>query len=122
MGAMKIEKVSTYIVAATPSRSTETQTTSRKILMSLPRVRWLERDNPRQDVGESVELKNMHSYITLTKRESEALNLHQQNFTIEEIAVRKGMKTSLVHKLISDAKKKLALRSGKTDDDHPDSN
>jgi DNA-binding NarL/FixJ family response regulator len=40
---MKIEKITKYVVASAPSRSSS-DTFSRMIPMSLPRVRWLERD------------------------------------------------------------------------------
>lgn len=42
-GKMQIEKVSKYIPVSTPSRSSE-QTTMRQMMVSLPRVKWLERD------------------------------------------------------------------------------
>lgn len=40
---MQIEKVSRYIPVSTPSRSSE-QTTIRQMMVSLPRVKWLEND------------------------------------------------------------------------------
>lgn len=41
---MQIEKVSKYVFANTPSRSSE-GSTARKILISIPRLRWLENGN-----------------------------------------------------------------------------
>lgn len=40
---MQIEKVSKYIPVSTPSRSTE-QTTIRQMMISIPRIKWLESD------------------------------------------------------------------------------
>lgn len=41
---MHIEKVTRYVNTASPSRSSSGTITVRKIPLSLPRVRWLERD------------------------------------------------------------------------------
>lgn len=108
---MKIEKVSTYIVASTPSRSSGEQSTMRKILLSLPRVRWLERDNP-QSVGDIKRSEESDKkYIILNSKERDVLKLHEEGNSEIQIANKRAMSLTAVKRTILRAKKKLALRS-----------
>lgn len=111
--AMKIEKISTYIVSSTPSRSSSGKTTVRSVLMSLPRVRWLERDNPQPESKpeDIIDLGGDHS-LHLTKRERELLDLCSSGKTDKQIADDKNMSLTFVKKTLIDARKKLVLRSG----------
>jgi len=47
---MIIEKITKYVVASSPSRSSS-NTFSRMVPMSVPRVRWLERDGSFKPAG-----------------------------------------------------------------------
>lgn len=121
---MKIEKISKYIPIASSSRSSADTATIRHMLVSLPRVRWLEREDI-SDLnirnysmeGSAVELSNMGSYITLTGRERELSNLSKEGMSLQMIAQRKNMNSSNVARILDSAQKKLAMREALKDDD-----
>lgn len=121
---MKIEKISKYIPIASSSRSSADTATIRHMLVSLPRVRWLEREDI-SDLnirnysmeGSAVELSNMGSYITLTGRERELSNMSKEGMSLQMIAQRKNMNSSNVARILDSAQKKLAMREALKDDD-----
>lgn len=119
---MKIEKVSKYIVQSTASRSSSGQTTTRKILMSLPRVKWIERDDNVSSGDIAKVDEELRDYFILNGKEREVLKLHEEGSSVTQICEAKVMSESSVKRAIISAKKKLALRAAKKEDDDADSN
>ena len=67
---MKIEKVTKYVIASSPSRSTS-DTYSRMIPMSLPRVRWIERDD---EFGSASKFQSEQPPIPRDQKEKKSSN------------------------------------------------
>ena len=116
---MKIQKISKYVPISTASRSSSGESTIRHMLVSLPRIKWLEK-NPdptmftsAYHLGEDdVDLKNFNSYNTLTKREKELLRMRDElNMTTDAISKSKKMNIAVVHHILYSAAKKLAYRN-----------
>ena len=120
---MKIEKISRYVPIATSSRSSTDTDTIRHMLVSLPRVRWLEREdisdlslNKYKTEGEPIELYDHGSYVALTQRERLMHNMFEKGMSVFDIAKEKSMNTSNVARIIDTAQKKLAKRAALKDD------
>lgn len=64
---MHIEKVTRYVNTASPSRSSSGTITVRKIPLSLPRVRWLERDPDYKPSSEPEDVKIVNGRVAGSK-------------------------------------------------------
>ena len=105
---MKIEKTSKYVFSSVPSRSLLDGGHVRKVLLSLPRVRWLERDQPAPEPPEYVEMNNTDSYIALTKTETAFLRMmDEDNMTIKEISRKRKISVVEVHNRVEIARRKM---------------
>ena len=117
---MRIEKVS-RIVTVSPPYGSGNQTSTRRVLMSLPRIRWLERDGdntppeppPVEDEIATIEKKAFpfYAYHPLYPREKEAHELHKAGKTVLEIAGHMSIPQKTVRTYLTCAKKKLEFQA-----------
>jgi len=84
----------------------------RRIPLSLPRVRWLERDNPQPSGEVSSTQEDSREYHILTRKEREVMRMHEEGISVFDIAKQRVTSPNSVKRTIHGAKKKLALRSG----------
>ena len=114
---MKIKKISKYVSISIPSRGSEQPT--RRMLLSLPRIHWLERDKSEKYFTDSyapesdaVELTNMLSYIHLTKNEKEIFTMQANGVSFDDIAREKNINVIDIKRIVDSANKKLeAIRN-----------
>lgn len=114
---MKIDKITTYYPASSPSRSSSSETNSvRMIPLSLPRIMWLERDdnasneNAAPEPGDKLNITPRQRALMgkpLNKRERECIELRNAGETIANISKKLGMDAATVRSRISAAKAKL---------------
>jgi len=64
---MQIEKITKYVNTAAPSRSSSSNITVRTIPLSLPRVRWLERDPDFKPPPEPQDMKVVNGRVAGSK-------------------------------------------------------
>lgn len=127
---MKIMKISKYVIVQTPSRSSSETGTVRRMLLSLPRIKWLEREfDPTlhtssyiPDDESWVTLQNMDSYVSLTKREEEIIRLTDRGMSPAQIADHKKMHVPNVLRSLDVARKKLAIIRSRRDNKNPAAN
>lgn len=113
---MHIEKVSKYIHVTTPSRSNETHT-GRMMLMSIPRIKWLEgAETDFYHTYTEKDVKLPPAYVLrdnrpnswvekiigqdLTERETEALRLLRSGMANKDIAAKIGLSRSGLRDMI----------------------
>ena len=126
---MHIEKVTKYVNLASPSRSSSSTVTVRTVPMSLPRVRWLERDpdykpegviNPASEnrvvngnvIGKSMlyKTRNLVKGMPLTEREKTAYELDTvQKLSQRKACVQMGIAHSTYRQHLIKAKVKLGI-------------
>ena len=123
---MQIEKVTKYVNLASPSRSSSSTVTVRTVAMSLPRVRWLERDpdfkpsvEPEQVTiingsiaGKSMvrRVKNLEKGMPLTNSEQRAYELGVvQKLSQRKACVHMGIAHSTYRQHLLKAKFKLGI-------------
>jgi len=124
---MKILKISKYVLVKTPSRSSSETEAVRHMLLSLPRIKWLEREfDPTlhtssyvPDDENWVTLQNMNSYISLTKREEDIIRMTDRGMNPAQIADHKKMNIPNVLRSIDVARKKLAIIKARRENKNP---
>jgi DNA-binding CsgD family transcriptional regulator len=110
---VQIEKVSRYISVQTPSRSMSGANGVRRMLLSLPRVKWLELDpdyKPFGGIDDEIEPPPKPSSpkpgSPLSGRELEIWNLRMMNMSFADIAAHFGVTRDTVRGMYARARKK----------------
>ena len=112
---MHIQKISRYVPVAAPTNSTSESISSRKMLMSLPRVKWLERDPDYKPNGFFEEdlppppppSPNVpKAGMPLSDREDEIYKLRMGGESFTDIARRFGISSDTVRGMFSRARRK----------------
>ena len=116
---MKIEKVCRYICATSGNPAEISPAGPRIVLLSLPRVRWLEKDNKPNKYFLEEELPSLPSKeyelendldSPLTEKEEHLLQLSLKGFSYGAIAERLDLTLTSIPQALSKARKKLERR------------
>jgi DNA-binding NarL/FixJ family response regulator len=106
----KIEKVSRYIMVCGTYSVRSIEDNARRVLLSLPRVRFLERDPDYvcpPKIHERILKGETQALRPITNREMIALELRTQKFSYEEIGKKLGVSNNAVRSYVSTARKKI---------------
>jgi len=126
---MQIEKVSRYIDQLSESRSAGINgRTRRRVLLSLPRIQWLERqpdytpwpplqeDTPEAPQEPPAKTKFRHwspsSNDTLTPQQQKIWEMHSSGMSVVEIAERLGKTRNAASKSLQEARLKMGVGLG----------
>lgn len=114
---MRIEKVSRFIQVNPANSTIAGGAAARSVLLSLPRVRWLEdpaNDSIPQHLEKPVQYKPpkpahpIYASRRLFSRERQAYNLSKDGYTTQQICGAMGISGSAARSYVASAKKKIA--------------
>lgn len=121
---MQIEKISRVInVSVNGSSAYDNGLTHRRVLLSLPRVRWLERDEeyvPPQEPVEPGDLIPSYARKNIQPREQEAFDMRKRGMKMVEIADAMGITVKAARGYVLVARRKERYK--KMDNRHQEAN
>jgi DNA-binding NarL/FixJ family response regulator len=106
---MQIEKVSKYINVTVGGTSLCDASATRKVLMSLPRVKWLERDEeyiPPPEIKVEVKAFPIYAQRPVSPREEEAYQLKLSGKELSQIADIMRVSETAAASYVATAKRK----------------
>jgi DNA-binding NarL/FixJ family response regulator len=114
---MQIEKVSRIVSVTVDGSAICSSTTTRKVLMSLPRVRFLEDGEetlpPPPPAEEEIKATfPLYAMKAVSPREAEALELKENGKSLQDIARIMRISVTCAGSYIATAKRKIAYQGG----------